>query len=339
MGTVPRLVAATLAGLLRTALALLVLVGGARAAPDEGATAPGAPVRHRVGLYLTDLHSIDLPRGTFGASFWIWSVGPAAPRSLQTMEFVNANQVAVSLESSVQRGVVGWSQRKVTGVFREQWDLRNFPFDRHVLEILLEEGAEEEARFAYEPDTANSGVGLQDPVEGWRVRDMGIGVGTAAYASSFGDPEAAEPYSRFSRLRVALALERSDYTGFFKLTAALYAGFLICVIGCLVHVTAATFSARITLLAAALFAIVINMRAASLAIGSEHGATLMDKLHMVGLAYVSAVTAATVLVCARVERGMGTERLMRIDQRCCLSAAAVFVVLNAALLVQAAVEG
>src|SRR3954447_3036329 len=133
-------------------------------------------------------------------------------------------------------------------------------FDRQALEILLEEGAEEEHSFVYEPDTANSGYHLQDAIEGWRVRDMRFEAETADYATSFGDPAAPGPNSRFSRLRVVLSLERSDYSGFFKLTAALYAGFLICAIGCLMHVTATTFAPRITLLAASLFAIVVNMR-------------------------------------------------------------------------------
>src|SRR4051794_15702812 len=114
--------------LFRIALVLLLLGSGTRAIAKEEAPASGEPERHRVGLYITDLHSFDLQHGTFGATFWIWSVGPAASRALQTMEFVNANQVAVTLESTVPRGAMAWSQRKVTGTFREQWNLRNFPF-------------------------------------------------------------------------------------------------------------------------------------------------------------------------------------------------------------------
>ena len=102
-----------------------------------------------------------------------------------------------------------------------------------------------------------------------------------------------------------LALERADYTGFLKLTAALYAGFLVCAIGCLMHVTATTFAPRITLLVASLFSLVFSMRAASAALGGEHGATLIDKLHMAGLAYVVAVTAVSVLARIRLEGAAG----------------------------------
>jgi len=318
------------------ASALLALLFAAAPASTQGEP----PVRYRVGLYVTDLYGLDLGGGTFGASFWVWSVGQDAGRALRSMEFANADRVAASLESTVPRGSVAWSQRKVTGTFRQDWDLRNFPFDRHSLEILLEEGAQEEGALAYEADTANSGHGLRAPVEGWRVAGMRVEAVAAAYATSFGDPAAPGPESRFARLRAVLALERADYTGFLKLTAALYAGFLVCAIGCLMHVTSTTFAPRITLLVASLFSLVFSMRAASAALGGEHGATLIDKLHMAGLAYVVAVTAVSVLARVRLEGAAeGTPGLVRLDRWCCLGVAALFVLANAWLMLRAAAEG
>jgi hypothetical protein len=315
-------------------LTLLLFYSSVRAAVAADPPVLESPSRHRVGLYITDLNSFDLLRGTFGATLWVWSIGPAAPRTLQTMEFVNAEAVSVQLESTVPRGSMVWSQRKVAGTFRHQWDLRNFPFDRQALEILLEEGAEEEHSFVYETDTANSGYRLQDAIEGWRVRDMRFEAENADYATSFGDPAAPGPHSRFSRLRVVLSLERSDYSGFFKLTAALYAGFLICAIGCLMHVTATTFAPRITILGISLFAIVLNMRAASQALGSEHVITLVDKLHISGLAYIVLVTAVTLLVRVRSEWQTESVALIRLDNRCCLAAAFLFMIFNLLLLGQ-----
>jgi hypothetical protein len=125
----------------------------------------------------------------------------------------------------------------------------------------------------------------------------------------------------------------------FKLTAALYAGFLICAIGCLMHVTATTFAPRITLLAASLFAIVVNMRVASQALGSEHGITLVDELHISGLAYIVLVTAVTLLVRVRSEWQADPAALIRLDNRCCLAAAFLFMIFNLLLLGQGTIKG
>ena len=91
---------------------------------------------------------------------------------------------------------------------------------------------------------------------------------------------------------------------------------------------------------ASLFAIVLNMRAASAALGSEHGLTLIDALHVAGLAYVVAIAAATVAVRRRQERleagQADAAALARFDHALCGTAAAGFVLLNIAVLVAAA---
>jgi hypothetical protein len=331
-----------LAWMIRGLISLITLCAVAYAQGQVTSGGPAHPVRHKVGLYITDLYGFDLSRGTFGANFWVWTVGTDAARALQSMEFPNADTIAVRLESTVPRGGVNWSQRKLTGTFRHQWDLGNYPFDRQALTIILEEGIDEESAFSYEADAANSGFGLEQAIEGWRIRSMRIEADSATYATSFGDPAASGPASRFGRLRAVLELERSDWTGFAKLTAALYAGFLICLIGCLVPVNATTFAPRVTLLVASLFAMVINMRSASAALGSEHGLTLIDKLHVAGLAYVVAIAAATVLVRLRVEhadRGEGDRhKLARLDHQSCIIPAVIFIALNGGLLLQAAIE-
>src|SRR4051794_25080127 len=116
-------------------VSLVVLGTAAHAYGQVPAVEPSRPVRHKIGAFITDLHGFDLSRGTFGANFWIWAVGPNSARALQTMEFPNADTIAVRLESTVPRGDVSWSQRKLTGTFHHQWDLGNYPFDRHALAI------------------------------------------------------------------------------------------------------------------------------------------------------------------------------------------------------------
>lgn len=327
------------AWLIGAVMGLVLLGAGMPAWGQVGQAGSPSQVRHRIGIYVTDLHGFDLAGGTFGASFWIWAVGADAAQTLQTMEFPNSDSSTVRFENTASRAAVGWSQRKLTGTFRHHWDLGNYPFDRHALEILLEEGMEEEAAFTYEADAGNSGYGLRSEIGGWRIRSMRVGTDVATYGTNFGDPAAADPASHFTRFKAVLELERADWTGFAKLTAALYAGFLICVIGCLVPVNATTFAPRVTLLVASLFAMVINMRSASAVLGSEHGLTLIDKLHVAGLAYMVAIAAATVLVRLRLERtGEDGSRLARLDHWSCIVPAVLFVVVNAWLLLQAATE-
>ena len=290
------------------AATILALLGALPNAPPTLAQSDAAPATCRVGLYLRALHSFDPTADTFGADLWLWSVCPTPDHQpLQTMEFVNSDDVAVLLD-------VGddplWTQRNVDGTFRYDWDERNFPFDRHTLTIDLEEGVEDVRGFVYEPDTANSGVDpeLQLP-GGWRMTGTTLVGSTKTYDTTFGDPDLpAGGSSEYSRLTLSIDLERTDLGGFFKLTAVVYAAFFFSLISYLMNREMTTgIGARVTLLAIALFATAVNLVNASNALGTASGLTLVDKIHVMVLVYV--LVAAIVTVGSRVLLDRGWRRL------------------------------
>ncbi len=142
----------------RLALLLGALAWVAAAAPAS-AQDPAAPTTCRVGTYLVALSAFAPGADTFDADVWLWSVCPASgPQPLETMEFVNAEAVEARLASDVRRDGAVWSQRKVRGTFRHDWDERAYPFDHHALTIVLEEGVEDAVHFRYEPDTADTAL-------------------------------------------------------------------------------------------------------------------------------------------------------------------------------------
>jgi hypothetical protein len=55
------------------------------------------------------------------------------------------------------KGDVYWSQRDISAVFHQNWDVQNYPFDRHTLKISLEEAIQDASGFVYTPDFKNSG--------------------------------------------------------------------------------------------------------------------------------------------------------------------------------------
>ena len=328
---------------------LLAPVPGWAQAPSQTpsptpAQTPPQQERHRLGIFVTGLYGLNLEGGTFGLTFWIWTVGPDSARALRTLDFVNASALSVRLENTVPTAPgQGWSQQRVSGIFRKSWDLRRYPFDRHSLELVIEAGLDELNRSAYEADIANSGFSLPSrTLEGWRVRGMRVDPWGSAYPTTFGDPTAREQLSRYSAVRVVIDVERTERSGFFKLTAVLYAAFLLGVVGCLLPPGRIGFPARIGLAATALLAMVLNMRAVSTAIGAEHGVTLVDALHVVGLAYVLAVVAATVELRRRLdvleEAGRVEAAAMAVarDHWVCGIAALAFVAMNIGLVAWAA---
>ena len=109
--------------------------------------------RCTVGSFISDLYNLSLSGRSFDADLWFWSVCPKADRQpLRSMEYINANGVETSLDSTTPRGDLFWSNRKVVGNWRHDWDVSSYPFDRQTLRMIVEEGTDDVRLFGYEPD-------------------------------------------------------------------------------------------------------------------------------------------------------------------------------------------
>lgn len=314
-------------------LGALVLASSAAAQDQEQDQAKDGPTVCQVGIYLRALHAFDPTADTFGADFWLWSLCLSADQQpLQTMEFVSADRTSVLLDAP---GHPLWANRNMDGAFRYEWDERNFPFDRHTLTIELEEGVDDIRGFLYEPDIANSGVDpdLKLP-GGWKMTGSRLEVSTKAYDTTFGDPSLAEGGgSEFSRLVFSIDIARSDLSGFFKLTAVVYAAFIFSLMTYLMHSETTTgISQRIGLLAIAFFSTSVNLINASDDLGTFSGLTLVDKIHVLVLLALLIAVIVTVISRRLVEQGWDTARVAQLNLRIGAAVAIVFITLNAVMI-------
>jgi hypothetical protein len=292
----------------------------------------------RVGVYVVSLYNFDTEADTFDANLWLWSVCPNQElRPLETMEVVNADAIDVLLDITELRGGLSWANRKIHGTFRHTWDERDFPWDRQRLMIVLEESGKDVRQFVYEPDTANTTYDPAIQLPGWTITDFSVSGGTGTYETTFGDPTlAAGGSSTYSRLTLAVDLARSDLSGFFKLTAVVYAAFGLSLITYVMHLeTTTALSPQFQILAAALFAAAVNLVTASAALGRTSQLTLMDRIHIVVLVYI--LVAAVVVVIARVlvERGWSQTAIAKLNHRIGAVVAVSFLAINAVLIASA----
>jgi hypothetical protein len=302
-------------------VAALVLTPQALAAPRE----------YPVGIYFTSVHDFDVARRTVGVEFWLWSVSPDRARPLQTMELVNALDSSRSLASTQRRPQGAWSQVKVSGTFRQLWDFRNFPFDRQKVAVVLEEGVQDARGLVYRVDRHASSYQTDLKLPGWRVTGFAVHGATQRYATTFGDPALSEAGgSDYSRVVAELYLKRDGiFTSFFKLIAPLYAAVLMALATFFIPVESLNeLSARMGLLAAALFAAVLNMRDASNAIGETTGLSLVDEIHIAAFVLIVAATVIGIRSRIRAERGVDPHLVRRLNHWSFAVCAGIFLVVN-----------
>jgi hypothetical protein len=298
--------------------------------------AAAAPVTCRIGAYVTSIHNVDTVAGTFQADAWTWSLCPGAVRdALATIEATNADAVATALHTVVPRGRLRWEQQKLSGTFRDDFDVRLYPFDRHRLVIALEEGRSDTRELVYAFDRQNSGVSERIRVPGWTVGGFGAAVSEAETRTNFGDPSLPPgSAARYAHLDLSVGLSRSDVGTFVKLTFPVYVAALLALLGLLLHGEGRSLlNARLGLLSGLLFAIVLNLRSTDEVVGTAPSLTLMDLIHFAALALVFATTAAAaVMAVDRDEGEAATARRRRLDRRFLVWGGGLYLAANAALI-------
>jgi len=309
--------------------------------PHASTSAKGKAELCLVGAYLTSIHDFNFTGQTFGADIWLWTHTPSESerKPLETMEFTNARSTTASLDSYTAKDGIRWGQCKICGTYTQHWDLRNFPFDRHELEIHIEEGIDDTTALTYEIDALNSSYRKDIQLDDWKITGFRIVDDPVTHSSTFGDP-ALKPgsSSRYAGITLLITVVRKEVMSFIKLTAVAYIAFLLMLVSFFLHLDGGFrfLDSRIALLAGALFATVINMSAASSSLGSWDRITLVDKVHIVTLFHILLGALLTVLARVLIKKGFSDHRLRQVDLWAAVLATITFIGTNAFLVIHAA---
>ncbi|MFF8407501.1 hypothetical protein ACF06P_38445 [Streptomyces sp. NPDC015684] len=310
-----------------------------RAAPAAAPAAPAAPTAPaaapptcQVGAYVTDLYGLDVSPRTINADFWLWSVCPSADLdATRRLEFINATQVSQSDRSVEKVGDQYWSQVKVSGTFRQQFDLSEYPFDKQDVQIQVEDSQLNASQFAYVADRANSGYDHSISLDGFEIRDFSVRVVTHTYQTSFGDPRIKHgQQSRYSQFVIELHLDRVDLAGFIRQAWPAYVAFLISLMSYFIWAPEflTVLAARLGILGASLFSVVLSMRSTSLT-GTQFGVTLVDQIHLATLLYTLVGVGCTTYILLSWANPDKRAAVRRTNRIVAWSTTAAYVIANA----------
>lgn len=295
----------------------LLMAGAARA----------EPVQCRIGAYVTSISQVDTAAGTFRADFWMWSICPTADlEPLKTVEFVNGFSTQGSLDSTLRRDGQWWATRKVSGVFRQDFSLRNYPFDEQPLLIEMEEGVLDIRDLVYIGDASNSGLNPAVDLPGWRLLDFRLVSGVTTHPTTFGDPSLPKGVSRYASLKMQVGVERNHMANFIKATFPLYIAALLALVSLVVT------DGRMSLLGATTFAVVLSFVSVEKLVGPHDGVYLLDQLHFAALALIMAATGLGVISLRNTSQGGDAVGQRRMDLRWAAVLLVAYILLNLILI-------
>lgn len=278
--------------------------------PDgKGPAKPAASIP--LGIWITSIGKFNFPDNTFRATFWIWGKLPKGEEKLLTqLDFVNAESHSLLNTSTLQESGGSVTYQKVAGTFRKEWNLKNYPFDRHRLSICID-ACETTERLnltanaetsGFDPEINAGGNDELDGVNGWKITGFRI---LSSHRNDSGSPDKnLNTAASCSRLIAEIEIHRCSYAVFWKMTAAAFAAVILVIITYFLPIEGPeNMSPYFATFVGAVFAIVINLKSANSELGTSSGMTLIDKIHLEALAYV--VLGAVVTLAGRLRIAAG----------------------------------
>jgi hypothetical protein len=230
----------------------------------------------KVGAYVISIHDINFHEKEYTARFWLWFVY-SNPDFDFTKQLDLPNAKAIDPPEVIMDNLDGkaWSIMKMKSVMKENWNVKDFPFDRQHLRVQIENTLFDDRSLVFLPDVEGSKYDHKEAVDGWSVTNFKVSAGLNDYETGFGDSEAGN--QNFSTFLIEMDIERNAWGLFMKIFLGMYIAFFISTISFTPHPS--ELEPRFGLPVGGLFAAVGNKYIIDSLLPESSDFTLVDTLH------------------------------------------------------------
>jgi hypothetical protein len=249
-----------------------------------GAVADETPLTEvETGMYVLRLLNVSPRDGTFEVDAWIWfrwlgsDVRPDLSFELANGVVSNRTDSEVEID-----GGKNFATLRFQGVVYQDFDLRRYPLDNHVLTIEIEDANLDKSSLIYKAD----GESALDPavkVAGWEVALQAPAVDEHVYPTSYGYVDNADS-STYSRFTLPVSLERTSWG---QLIKQFWASVLAVALGLLAFfVKSDDLDARFGLGVGSIFAASANAFVISGDLPKTSNITLAEQLNLIAVGVI-----------------------------------------------------
>lgn len=198
----------------------LLLAAFSFLAANFAVRAEDAPKDVLVGLYVTNLFDIDFSKGEVDTQFWVWFDHSLARFDTRNdIEIINARSLRQITHSRSELAGGGfWDASKYSATLKQQWAIKNYPFDRQTIKIAMESSVLDSRDIRFVPDLRGTKISDDLKLEGWTIGDMRIVPSEATYETAYGDPTLSpDGPSRFPKVTVEIDVKRHGWRLLFNM--------------------------------------------------------------------------------------------------------------------------
>jgi hypothetical protein len=278
----------------------------------------------KVGAYVISLHDINFHDKEYTIRFWLWFVYDNADFDFaKQLDIPNAKEIAppeIIIDSIDGKA---WAIMKMKCKMKENWDVRDFPFDYQHLRVQIENTLFDNKNLVFIADTAGSRFDEKEAIDGWRVKNFQVARRDNDYETGFGDN--SNPYQVFSTFNIELDIERNAWGLFLKIFIGMYIAFLIAVISFTPHPS--ELEPRFGLPVGGLFAAVGNKYIIDSLLPETTSFTLVDTLHALTFFAIFS-TLMVSAIALKLHDNQKTEKAIRLSRRGATIVISVYIVCN-----------
>lgn len=183
----------------------------------------------KAGSYVISVHDINFHEKEYTIRFWLWFLYSNPDFDFATqLDIPNAK--IIDPPEIIYDSLDGkaWVIMKMKCTMKQNWDVRDFPFDEQHLKVQIENTLFDNNALVFKPDKAGSNFDKKEAIDGWTINNFKITNGDNDYETGFGDPK--NDYQEFSALKIEMNIEREAWGLFAKIFIGMYIAFLIAII-------------------------------------------------------------------------------------------------------------
>jgi hypothetical protein len=292
------------------------------------------PTKVSVGVFVNQIYDMSLKDNQYSVDFWVWfrykdkEINP-----IESFEVVGGRVDSVKPNETLYNKEAGeyYASARVNATITKFWNILMYPLDNHVLEIVIEDNANDASSFVFVPDSQNCSLEQSVQVPGWQIGKIKAEVGDHTYNSNYGDPSLppGNP-SVYSRFTFSVDINRQGVGFFLKMFFTVFIATLIALMTLIIRPT--DLDPRFGLSAGALFAAVASEMVIAANLPDTNLITLADRLHIVAIFFIFASIAESV-VSLHFANNDKVALARKIDKFCLFGFLAVYLIISAACVI------
>jgi hypothetical protein len=245
---------------------------------------PNKPQITYVGIFISDIHGLDLKASNYTVDFYIWFrwQGNLDPSNF---EFLNGSLDLKEHAYRLESHGIHYVSYHCHGTFHFGFDYHDYPLDEHQLVLEMEDGFYSSDRLRYVVDAANMQNLRTLRLPGWTCSQPRFEVDDYLYHTNFGDPtESPGSSTSYSRLYCVIDISRHSYSIYLKTFLGIFIAVGIGYISFFFE--PGDIDPRIAVGVAAIFAAVSSQFIATANLPDMPYMTRADKIHILSMSMI-----------------------------------------------------